>query len=175
MNERAAPLSRLIERGGAARLVRAATVREAVRSFVSAIDVPEGMDRAGLITAVLEREDLMPTGAGHGIALPHPRSPLAAAQRDQFVAVGFLEPPVDWYALDREPVHTLFLIVSSSAREHLRTLSHLYFFCQKDSFQRLLRRRPPAQEIILAVQDYEQPPAVSPSPTASAWPPVISE
>ncbi|MDR2518598.1 MAG: PTS sugar transporter subunit IIA [Spirochaetaceae bacterium] len=156
MQEASAGLRRLFERGGMVRRLKAATPKEAVTRFIRAITAPLAISRDALITAALEREDLMPTSAGRGVALPHPRSPLITDLQEQFAAVGFLEAPVDWQALDREPVHTMFLIVSASAREHLAILSRLHFFCQQEPFQRLLRERACLEGLIRALEEGER-------------------
>jgi PTS system nitrogen regulatory IIA component len=110
--------------------------------------LPAGLDSGALFDAVLEREELMTTAIGQGIALPHPRTPLLTDPAEQFVAVAFPAKPVNWKALDGKPVHTVFLIVSASAKLHLRTLSKISFLCQQEDFRAFLARRPPAEEII---------------------------
>jgi PTS system nitrogen regulatory IIA component len=39
----------------------------------------------------------------------------------------FLEKPIDFHAIDEKPVHTLFLLISQTARQHLNLLSRLAF------------------------------------------------
>ena len=155
MGETRASLGRLLDRGGPARFIKAATSKEAIINLIQAIEPPRGIDRAGLITAALEREDLMPTCVGHGIALPHPRSPVIADSAEQRVVIGFLETPARWGRGDTEPVHTALLVLSSSAREHLLIISRVHFFCRHERFQRLLRERACLGEIIRAIEEAE--------------------
>jgi PTS system nitrogen regulatory IIA component len=98
----------------------------------------------------------MSTGIGKGIALPHPRNPMAADRGSQFTALGFLEHPVQWNAPDGEPVHTLLFIVSASAKLHLHTLSQINFFCQDDAFAGLLKNRASQEAIIKYIKETEQ-------------------
>jgi PTS system nitrogen regulatory IIA component len=113
------------------------------------------IDRDQLLEAVLEREALMPTAVGCGIALPHPRNPLVSSPSEEFVTVAFLKQPVDWQALDGKPVHTVMLIVSASAKLHLHTLSRINFFCRQEASQALFENRAPADRIIRAIKDAE--------------------
>jgi PTS system nitrogen regulatory IIA component len=99
------------------------------------------LDKSALLKAVMEREALMSTSIGNGVALPHPREPLIDKQGDQFVTLAALTKPVDWYGLDGKPVDTLFLIVSASAKLHLHTLSSANYFCQQPEFLAMLKDR----------------------------------
>jgi PTS system nitrogen regulatory IIA component len=114
------------------------------------------MDSPQLLKAVLEREELMPTAMGNGIALPHPRNPLIEKEEDQFVAIAFPEDDIDWGALDGQKVHSIILIVSASAKTHLFTLQRISYFCRDEAFCSLLKRRAPAQEIIQHIEKTEQ-------------------
>ena len=109
-----------------------------------------------LLQAVLEREELMPTAMGNGIALPHPRSPLIENAEEQFAALAFLENEIDWGALDGKPVHSIILVVSASAKIHLATLQRITFFCRDENFCLLLKRRAPAEEILTLIEKTEQ-------------------
>ena len=134
-------LSTLLERGGFFCGLEGTTPRETLGALVNRLTLPSclDLDRKALLAAVLEREDLMPTAAGHGIALPHPRNPLLKAEDRPFVAAGLTKHPLDWQALDGEPVRTLFLIVSSTAKSHLHTLSRLSYLCSQEPFHQLLK------------------------------------
>jgi PTS system nitrogen regulatory IIA component len=145
----------LVERGGFFYAVPGATPKEVLTNVIDLIPPPLFPDKKLLLKAILEREALMPTAIGHGIALPHPRNPLLTDPRSQFVGIVFLEQPVDWKALDGEAVHTLLLIVSASAKLHLDTLSKINFFCQQDVFRALLRERAPREAITAALREAE--------------------
>jgi PTS system nitrogen regulatory IIA component len=149
-------LSDLIRRGGALYDIPGTSPEEVLTNMAGVLQVPPGFDRKALLTAVLEREALMPTSIGHGIALPHPRNPIISGSEEQFVTVGFLKWSVDWKTLDGKPVHSLMLIVTASAKLHLDTLSRINFFCQQPSFRQLLKDRSPLKNIIETIQEAEQ-------------------
>jgi PTS system nitrogen regulatory IIA component len=161
-NEQETGLTTLITRGGVHYQVPGTNPREVITNLVESLKLPpaaadlRSVDRDALLKAALEREALMTTAVGHGIALPHPRNPLITGAEDQFVALAFLEHPVDWQALDGEPVHTVLLIVSASAKLHLHTLSRINYFCQREQFRAFLEKRPSREEIIRVISDAEQ-------------------
>ncbi|MDR3342982.1 MAG: PTS sugar transporter subunit IIA [Treponema sp.] len=145
----------LIEQGKICQGIPGTTPLEVLTNIFHAIPVPAPVNRDVLLKAVLEREALMPTAIGHGIALPHPRNPLIIDPTEQFVTIAFLQQPVDWKALDGNPVCTLLLIVSASAKLHLHTLARINFFCQQGSFRELLENRASQGEIIAFIRKAE--------------------
>jgi PTS system nitrogen regulatory IIA component len=148
-------LAGLIMRGGVLRKVPGTNPREVITHIIEAVHSPV-IDKEQLLNAVMEREALMSTAVGHGIALPHPRNPLAVESADQFVVIAFLEQPVDWNSLDGAPVYTAILIVSASPKQHLHTLSQINFFCQQENFRALLERNASPDEIIAVIRAAEQ-------------------
>ncbi|MDR1024711.1 MAG: PTS sugar transporter subunit IIA [Treponema sp.] len=152
------PLSRLVERGGVFYGLVGTTAEALVAEMIGLLPGIEGGDSANgaLLRAVLEREALMSTGVGRGIALPHPRNPLITDTEKQLVSIGFPAVPVDWKALDGKPVHTVLLVVSASAKLHLHTLSKINFLCQDGDFISLLRNRAPRDRIIGAIREAER-------------------
>jgi PTS system nitrogen regulatory IIA component len=57
---------------------------------------------------------------------------MAANADGEFIAIGFTKEPIPWQAPDGAPVRTLILIVSSSAKTHLRTLSKINYLCEQE-------------------------------------------
>jgi PTS system nitrogen regulatory IIA component len=114
------------------------------------------IDKGTLLKMVLEREALMSTGLGHGLAIPHPRNPVISEAKKQFVTIAFPESPVDWNSLDGKAVYAVLLIVSASAKLHLHTLSKINFLCQQKNFETLLRNHGPREDIIKAIRETEQ-------------------
>ena len=146
----------LIRKGGIVYNVSGNTPKEVLSNLINALVLPPELDTDSLLKAVLERETLMSTVMGNGIALPHPREALVSKSEAQFVVIAYLQKPVDWLSLDNIPVETLFLIVSSSAKSHLRTLSYLNFFCHQESFRLLLQSRASKEAIIHAITAIEE-------------------
>ncbi|MDR1277648.1 MAG: PTS sugar transporter subunit IIA [Treponema sp.] len=149
-------LAELINRGGVYTDIPGNSPREVLAGIVETVPLPAGIPRESLLKAVMEREALMSTGIGRGIALPHPRNPAMDDEKQQFVAIVFPVSPVNWNALDGEMVHTVMLIVSASAKQHLHILSKLNFLCQQENFYQLLQDKASREEIVQAVREAEQ-------------------
>jgi nitrogen PTS system EIIA component len=107
------------------------------------------------LTAILEREALMPTALGHGVAIPHPRNSILRDPASQRVAVFFLKTPIAYNALDRKPVSVLFMILSADAKSHLATLAAISHLCQRQDFLDFLAARPSKEELVARIAEAE--------------------
>lgn len=146
----------LISNGGIYYGIEGQTVRDVLHNTVQVIPKPETLSNDDLFFALINREELMSTATGKGIALPHPRTPLITTIDDATVSIAFLANPVDFGALDGEKVHTLFLILTYAPKRHLEILSKIAHLCQRDEFIELLRRRAPEEQLMDAVRGYEK-------------------
>ena len=74
--------------------------------------------------AVVEREAVLSTGVGRGVALPHGKC--SVLDRLELVA-GTTSMPVDFESVDGEPVRLLVMMVgpASAAGYHVKTLGHI--------------------------------------------------
>ena len=81
-----------------------------------------GLDASASVEALLERESLGPTGVGHGVALPHARLNGLDKVIGAFV---MLEKPIDFGAVDRQPVDIAFALFApdDAGVEHLKALA----------------------------------------------------
>lgn len=75
-----------------------------------------------IASALLERENLGPTGFGKGVALPHARLPGLTEVIGAFIK---LERPVDFDAVDKQPVDLVFALFApeDAGTEHLKALA----------------------------------------------------
>lgn len=74
--------------------------------------------------AIIEREKVVSTGIGMGVAIPHAKLP---SYDEFFIAIGILHKAIDWHALDGAPVRLIFMIggPDDKPREYLQILSSL--------------------------------------------------
>jgi PTS system nitrogen regulatory IIA component len=81
-------------------------------------------DRELFFKLILEREKLVTTGIGMGVAIPHAK---LSSCEDFSITIGILEKGVEWGALDRAPVRLVFMISGPDDRqtEYLQLLSAL--------------------------------------------------
>jgi PTS system nitrogen regulatory IIA component len=62
--------------------------------------------------------------------------------------VFFLRQSIDMNALDGQPVHTLFILLSMTPKQHLELLARLAFFFRQPEFITLLQERTNAESIV---------------------------
>lgn len=97
--------------------------------------------------AVLEREKIVSTGIGMGIAIPHAKLP---SYDHFFIAIGILAKGVDWTALDDAPVRLIFLLGGPDDKqtEYLQILSNLTMTIKDEALRKKLLTFGPKDDII---------------------------
>ena len=105
-------------------------------SLIAAENYP--LDAAAVHDGLIERERLGPTGFGGGTAIPHCKvigidTPVAIFVR--------LAKPVDYHAVDDEPVDLVCALVSPSqdGASHLRALAEISRLFRDEKFRNQLR------------------------------------
>lgn len=83
-----------------------------------------GLGERDIFETVMQREKLGSTGVGNGIAIPHGKLKNIKAITGIFAR---LETPVDFEALDDEPVDLVFLLLApeTAGADHLKALSRI--------------------------------------------------
>lgn len=129
--------------GGVLYDVEGRTAPEVLGNAVASMDSIGGDEnKSRVIRSLMDREEMMSTGIGKGVAVPHPRSPLPDLGIPALITTCFLSAPVDFNALDRKPVFVLFILMAPSAKHHLHLLARLSFCLRDDDFIAFLRRVP---------------------------------
>jgi PTS system nitrogen regulatory IIA component len=123
-----------------------------LHSVVEVLRLPDGVNRAFLLQVLMAREALEPTAMGDGIAIPHARNPIVLHVHRPLVTLCFLEKPVEFGALDGQPVHTLFTLISPTAKAHLHLLSRLTFALRNAEFKALIVGQAGRDEILAAAK-----------------------
>ena len=77
------------------------------------------------LQSLLERERLVSTAIGHGIAIPHPHIPLVGAFKQPAVALGLCREGADYKALDHQRTYVFFLLCAPSEDFQLRLISRV--------------------------------------------------
>ena len=112
-------------------------------------------DKDKVLEAVLEREKIMSTGIGDGIAIPHGKSD-AVSQLS--AALGIHKRGVDFEALDGEPAFVFFLLVSPAnvSGPHIKALARISRMLKNDTFKKRLIEAESAEEILGIIREEEQ-------------------
>lgn len=81
-------------------------------------------DVAALKEAVWVREQTRTTGIGHGLAIPHGKCP---GMESLVMAIGKPSEPLDFDAIDAQPVHLVVLLASPPDRtsDHIQALARV--------------------------------------------------
>lgn len=94
------------------------TKEEIIRELVELVcREMSGLDTEAVYQSVVERESVMSTGIGQGIAIPHGWS---SSPMDFTAALGIPDQPVDFDSIDGEPVSLIFLLLSDEARNSVK-------------------------------------------------------
>ena len=96
---------------------------------------------------IKEREKIMSTGVGKGIALPHAKT---NAVTDSVGSLAFLAEPLDYDSLDGEPVTIVFMLLGreNNVGNHLRLLSKISRLMNNDSFRIQLEDCGTTEEVV---------------------------
>ncbi len=121
-------------------------------------------DPSRLLGDLLERERMMTTAIGHGVALPHPRKPIAGMFPEPAIALGICPDGTDFEALDDQMVHVFFLICATRDEIHLQLMAKIAWLSRREVLGKLRTARDAATAHELIAQsvvsiDDRQPPA----------------
>lgn len=134
--------------------LKATSKDELLRELVGLIGDGDGIDQEDVLRAVREREAVLSTGIGYGVAIPHGKS---AAVPDLRMAAGRTEGPVDFDALDGRPVSLFFLLVGpeSAAGPHIKALSRISRIVRRDDVREQLIAASDQAEFMRALEEAE--------------------
>jgi nitrogen PTS system EIIA component len=120
----------------------------ALRAVVDRLRLPDGVDREFVYEMLLMREALGSTGIGEGIAIPHARDPIVLHVERPTLTLCFLARPIEFDALDGNPVHALFTVVSPTVKAHLHLLARVAHALRDKGFRSLIIGQAGADEIL---------------------------
>ncbi|HXE98115.1 MAG TPA: PTS sugar transporter subunit IIA [Dongiaceae bacterium] len=132
------------------------TPESALREVVSRLQLPPGLAPEFLLQTILAREALGSTAFGNGIAIPHVRNPIVGPAGESAISLCFLRNPIDFDAVDGQPVTILFTLVTPNVKAHLHLLAKLAFLLHDQPFQELLHRPGSEAEIMAAIRQLEE-------------------
>lgn len=126
-----------------------------LQAVVGVMRLPADVDRQFLFLVLLARETLGSTAVGDGIAIPHVRNPIVFQMTEPVLTLCFLDHPIEFGALDHQPVHTLLTLISPTVRVHLHMLSRLAYMLRDPAFKTAIARHAPGAEILAAARQAE--------------------
>ncbi len=135
--------------------LEATTKEEILRELVDVLAEDQAIgDRQDVLRVVREREKVLSTGIGHGVALPHGKSD---ACPDLSIAAGVTREPIDFDALDQEPVQLIFLLVGpeSAAGPHIKALSRISRLVRQPELRQQLKEAQDSQAFLDVLREAE--------------------
>ncbi|MFB3065102.1 MAG: PTS sugar transporter subunit IIA [Planctomycetota bacterium] len=132
--------------------LKATTKEGALREMVAvAAREPEVGDEAKLLEAILEREKIMSTGIGLGIAVPHAKVPFVS---DFIVSFGKAPEGLQFNSLDGNPVQFVVLIAGPEGEQerYLQLLARITLKLKEQSVRRQLSEAMDVDAILAALR-----------------------
>ncbi|HET7275378.1 MAG TPA: PTS sugar transporter subunit IIA [Longimicrobiaceae bacterium] len=130
---------------------------ELLRELVQIVgDTSNVEDLPDVLRAVREREGVLSTGIGHGVAIPHGKS---ANLTEITLVAGVTPSPIDFEALDGRPVRLFFLLVGpdSAASQHVKALSRISRLLRRDTTRARLVEAATPEDFYSILADAELP------------------
>lgn len=126
-----------------------------LRELVDLLVGTSGGSADDIMHAVREREDTQSTGFGHGIAIPHARTPTLGELR---LVAGRTAAPIEYGAVDGKPVQLFFLVAGPevAAGDQVRALARIARLVRRDSLRDALLAAASAEDFARIVQEAER-------------------
>jgi PTS system nitrogen regulatory IIA component len=141
----------LLDRRAITPKVHAPNKRQALSLIAETAARLYGLEASDVLDALLARETLGSTGVGSGVAIPHAR--LAGLRRMRGVFMR-LETPVEYDAVDGQPVDLLFALLAppEAGADHLLALARVSRLLRQAELRKQLRlsKTPDAIHALLA-------------------------
>lgn len=147
-------LYRALHKGGVIQDLDATTKDELIQQSSRRIAPCLDADSEVLAEMLLDRERLQPTALGNGIAVPHTRDFLLKGHQD-VVSLIFPKSPLDWGALDGNPVFALFFLFASDDAKHLNLLAKIAYLSSHPPALQLLKEKPSRERFLTFVKAWE--------------------
>lgn len=117
-------LGDLLSKDAVVARLKAKSKKQAIQELSAKAAALTGLSEREIFDTLLQRERLGSTGVGHGIAIPHGK----LTRLEKLVGVfARLDRPIDFDALDDEPVDLVFLLLApeGAGADHLKALARI--------------------------------------------------
>lgn len=132
--------------------LRATSKKQTLQALAHRAAAISGLDERKIFDVLLERERLGTTGVGKGIAIPHGK--LAELERLHGLFAR-LERPVDFEAVDDQPVDLIFLLLApeSAGADHLKALARVSRLLRDTELRKKLRETSEADALYALITE----------------------
>jgi mannitol/fructose-specific phosphotransferase system IIA component (Ntr-type) len=120
-------------------------IKELVLSLEKAGKLSKGLSK-DIAKAIITRENEASTGMGKGVAIPHVKH---KSVKEVIGVVGLSSAGIDFLALDKQPVHSVILLISpvDDPDTHLITMEYIFKNLQREIFRKFLRQCSESEQV----------------------------
>lgn len=133
---------------------RNGVLREIIQSLADHGAIPKDSVET-IARSAINRENQGSTGFGKGVAVPHVKHECIEKMT---ATIGRSSQGVDFAALDRAPVYTVFILLSpaKAPNDHLAAMERIFRYLQRDNFRRFLRQSETREAIIDLIKEADE-------------------
>jgi nitrogen PTS system EIIA component len=132
------PLTDLVAPNAIIPALKANSKKQVIQELAAKAAGLTGQNERAILEILMQREKLGSTGVGNGIAIPHGKLPNLDKLFGLFAR---LDRPVDFEALDSQPVDLVFLLLApeNAGADHLKALARVARLLRDTELARKLR------------------------------------
>lgn len=147
-------LFRAIHKGDVLHHIQGKSKEEIIHKTMNEVAKLLHIDAGVMTDLLLDRENLMPTALNNGVAVPHTRDSLLQGHQDAVIVV-FLDEPLEYGALDGQPVHTLFFLFACEDKRHLHLLAKIAHLSSQSHLREFFQTRPSKDQLLAFIKEWE--------------------
>jgi PTS system nitrogen regulatory IIA component len=148
-------LSELLNEDAITLSLKARDKESSIKELVQLLESAHRVDTKGeILSKVLQRESMMSTGIGNGVAIPHGKTRLL----DQLVAAcGVSRAGIDFDSMDGEPATLFILLVSPESLRgpHVKALANVSRLLKEESVRDSLRNSENSAQFLAILREAE--------------------
>ncbi len=136
--------------------LQARNKKDVINTMVDALSSKFDEDTLEAIRkGVFERENVMSTGVGKGLAIPHCKTKVVV---ENYAVFAKLSEPLDFNSIDDEPVEIIFLLVGPDSKHshHIKLLSRISRLMNSASFKEKILSSETEEVILEAFREEEE-------------------
>ena len=147
------PLTDLIAPDAVIPALKVISKKQALQELAARAAALTGQNERSIVEVLMQREKLGSTAVGNGIAIPHGKLPKLEKLFGMFARLGR---PIDFEALDAQPVDLVFLLLApeGAGADHLKALARVARLLRDPDVVHKLRASQDAEALyaVLAMQ-----------------------